>query len=851
MKDKSLRVLIIEDSENDALFIIHELKKGGYNPVYERVETAAAMKKALKEKQWDIILCDYTLPKFNGPSAIAVLKEADIDIPIIIVSGTIGEETAIEFMRLGAHDYIMKGKLSRLCPAIARELEDAEIRNKEKQAEEKLRHEEQRFRAFIEHFSDIIVIMNREGIITYVNPAVERVLGFKPEERIGAKGFELIHPDDLKFLTDSFNTLAIDTNSPVIKAEMRLHHKDGSWRTLEAVGSNMVNNNVVEAVIVNYRDITERKQVEEKLRESEADYRQLFDNSPAAIYRIDYKNGRFLKANDVFCEYLGYRQEELISLSPYDVLTEESKKLFLERMEKIAMGVEVPKTVEFEVIDRKGKQRCLQLDIKNIYDTEGHVVAADVVANDIPERKKAEELLKQSEAQYRLLADHMKDLVWLMDLNLKVTYISPSVEKLLGYTLEELIQLPLDKLLTAKSLQTAMEFYSIEMPKALKAPAIYSLRRLLELECRCKDGKILWIGSSFSFIRDENGKPLFILGEGRNITERKQIEDSLLKSEENFRHSLNDSPLGVRISSIEAETIYANKAILDIYGYDSVEELKKTPLTERYTPKSYANFQLRKEKRLRGEFGPSEYEISIVRKNGEIRHLHVFRKEIFWNGRKQSQVVYQDITERRQAEEKLMETLESLRKSIKTTIQVLGTASEAKDPYTAGHQKRVADLARAIATEMKLPHDTIEGIRMAGSIHDIGKLSVPAEILSKPTKLTNLEFSLIKEHTRVGYEMLKNVESPWPLAQIVYQHHERMDGSGYPRNLKGDEILMGARIIAVADVVEAMASHRPYRSGLGIEAALEEIEKNNGVLYDTAVADACLRLFREKGYQFT
>jgi putative nucleotidyltransferase with HDIG domain len=181
----------------------------------------------------------------------------------------------------------------------------------------------------------------------------------------------------------------------------------------------------------------------------------------------------------------------------------------------------------------------------------------------------------------------------------------------------------------------------------------------------------------------------------------------------------------------------------------------------------------------------------------------------------------------------------------------LGTASEAKDPYTAGHQKRVADLARAIATEMKLPHDTIEGIRMAGSIHDIGKLSVPAEILSKPTKLTNLEFSLIKEHTRVGYEMLKNVESPWPLAQIVYQHHERMDGSGYPRNLKGDEILMGARIIAVADVVEAMASHRPYRSGLGIEAALEEIEKNKGVLYDTAVADACLRLFREKGYQFT
>jgi HD-GYP domain-containing protein (c-di-GMP phosphodiesterase class II) len=140
---------------------------------------------------------------------------------------------------------------------------------------------------------------------------------------------------------------------------------------------------------------------------------------------------------------------------------------------------------------------------------------------------------------------------------------------------------------------------------------------------------------------------------------------------------------------------------------------------------------------------------------------------------------------------------------------------------------------------------------MAGSIHDIGKLSIPAEILSKPTKLSEIEFSLIKEHSRSGYEILKDMESPWPLAQIVYQHHERMNGSGYPRNLKGDDILMEARIMAVTDVVESMASHRPYRPALGIEAALEEIEKNKGILYDNAVADTCLKLFREKGHQFT
>jgi putative nucleotidyltransferase with HDIG domain len=216
---------------------------------------------------------------------------------------------------------------------------------------------------------------------------------------------------------------------------------------------------------------------------------------------------------------------------------------------------------------------------------------------------------------------------------------------------------------------------------------------------------------------------------------------------------------------------------------------------------------------------------------------------------KANELLQADIVERRKAEVELQQTLDSLRKSVGATIQVMVSAVEMRDPYTAGHQIRTADLARAIATEMGLPKDKIDGIRMAGSIHDIGKLSIPAEILSKPTKLTDIEFNLIKDHSQSGYEMLKNVESPWPLAQIVYQHHERMNGSGYPRNLKGDEILIEARIMAVADVVEAMASHRPYRPGLGIQAALEEIEKNKGIFYDDAVADACLRLFREKGYQ--
>ena len=248
---------------------------------------------------------------------------------------------------------------------------------------------------------------------------------------------------------------------------------------------------------------------------------------------------------------------------------------------------------------------------------------------------------------------------------------------------------------------------------------------------------------------------------------------------------------------------------------------------------------------------PYELELRAIRKDGETR-ICVARgvAELGLGGRAVRLFgSLQDITERKKSEESLKVTLESLRKAVNATIQVMVSAVERRDPYTSGHQSRSADLARAIASEMGLPKDKIEGIRVAGSIHDIGKLSIPAEILSKPTKLSAIELSLIQEHARQGYEVLKDVESPWPLAEIIHQHHERMDGSGYPRNLKGEEILIEARILTVADVVEAMASHRPYRPGLGIDAALNEIEKNRGILYDNAVADACLKLFREKGFQ--
>jgi putative nucleotidyltransferase with HDIG domain len=190
----------------------------------------------------------------------------------------------------------------------------------------------------------------------------------------------------------------------------------------------------------------------------------------------------------------------------------------------------------------------------------------------------------------------------------------------------------------------------------------------------------------------------------------------------------------------------------------------------------------------------------------------------------------------------------ALRKSLEDTILAIAATTEMRDPYTAGHERRVAELAACIAQEMGLAEPAIEGIRFGAMIHDLGKIKIPAEILVKPTRLTPIEYELIKQHAQAGYDILKGIDFPWPVAQMVLQHHERFDGSGYPQGLKGDAVIREARILAVADVVEAMSSHRPYRPGLGVDKALAEIGRGRGTLYDPQAVDACLRMFREKGY---
>jgi PAS domain S-box-containing protein len=586
-----------------------------------------------------------------------------------------------------------------------------------------------------------------------------------------------------------------------------------------------------------------RKQHEESLNENEEKYQNILENMQEGYFEVDFA-GNFTLFNDSLRRFLGYSKEELMGMNNRQYTDKEHSKKLFQTFNKVYNTGEPTEGFDWQVIKKDGTKKYVEASVSFQKDSSGKPKGFRGIVRDVTERKRMGEELRESEKQYRTFFNTSRDCVFITSIDGSWIDMNDAAVELFGYSSrDELIQVSIPDLYVKKEERTT--FINTLMGKGYSKDYPSDMRR--------KDGGVINTLLTSNLRYDANGKATELMGTIKDITERKKAEEALKNSEAKYRNIFENAIEGIYQSTIEGRIITVNAAFARMARYDSPEELTESIKdigTQLYVhPEDRKRFmEIRKAKGF-----VEGFEVEFYKKDGStfwvVNNARAVKDE-------QGKILYiegliEDITIRKHAGEQLQQTLESLKKAIGTTIQVLVSALESRDPYTSGHQSRSADLACVIATEMGLAPDKIEGIRMAGIIHDIGKLSIPVEILSKPTKLIDIEFSLIKEHSRSGYEMLKNVESPWPLAEIVYQHHERMNGSGYPRNLKGDEILMESRILAVADVVEAMASHRPYRPTLGIEAALEEIEKNKGILYDDAVADACLRLFREKGYQLT
>ncbi len=362
------------------------------------------------------------------------------------------------------------------------------------------------------------------------------------------------------------------------------------------------------------------------------------------------------------------------------------------------------------------------------------------------------------------------------------------------------------------------------------------------------DGSIRTVNGRGEPAYDSSKRLIGLRGTAQDITEYRRTYEAL-EDAKGMYHALVEQQHLVGIFMVDGgKVLYQNPRADEIFGYKP-GELVGHSLQALTAEEDWPAAERELGHLLSGETSVIKLDFRGRRKDGREVIVNAQGSLARRGGQPILIGVLQDVTEQRRAEQQINRHVAELEAAFMQTVEVATTLSELRDPYTGGHERRVADIAVAIGAELGFDARRQQGLRVAGYLHDVGKIIIPAEILSKPGKLSPHEFALVKGHPQASYEIIKNVQFPWPVAQVVLQHHERMDGSGYPQGLKGEAILLEARVMAVADVIEAMASHRPYRPGLGLDKALAEIERGRGAVYDPDVVDACLKLYRENGYQ--
>ena len=697
-----------------------------------------------------------------------------------------------------------------------------------------LTESEERFRRLFETASDGIVLLEKsEGKITHANPATEEMLGYTKEESIGNKLQDIgvsLDMDDFQTTMQILNKNGIINYTDVPATTKSGQHIDTDIYLVDKAT----------LVQCNIRDITDRKRAEDILQVSEEHYRTLFNEILDGICLADAETGIIIDCNRALEVLVCRERAELIG-QPQTILhpPQDDKKAFSPTF-KEHLTDKQGHILEAQVVTKKGDIR--EVEIKaNFVVLNGRKLLQGLF-HDITERKQIKELLQEERETFFTTLENDPSGVALFGRDGAYKYLNPQFTNITGYTIEDV--------------PTGKDWFQKAYPDPeYRKKVIETWKKNIlsegksvdeEFKVTCKDGQIKDIEFRTTFLKDST---IIVLND---ITERRQSEQNLKESEERYRNIFENAVEGIFQTAPGGRYISVNPALARMIGYDTPEELMEgiTDLSKQ----GYVNPEdrTRYKEIIESEGVIQGFETQHYRKDGSIIWVSINGRAVRDTTGKvlHYEGTTENITDRKMAEEKLKQNVEKLRKSLGGTIQAMSMMVETRDPYTAGHQKKVSILARVIAQEMDLSKDMIDKIRMAGVIHDIGKLSVPAEILSKPTKLTDIEFSLIKVHPQSGYDILKGVDLPYPIAEIVYQHHERLDGSGYPQGLKDGQILLEACILAVADVVEAMASHRPYRPAKGIDMALEEIEKNKGIFYDIKAVDACVRLFREKGFTF-
>lgn len=462
--------------------------------------------------------------------------------------------------------------------------------------------------------------------------------------------------------------------------------------------------------------------------------------------------------------------------------------------------------------------------------------------HDISAVKGLQESLRLSQERFRTMFEQAPLGIALIDsVDGHIHEVNSQFAAITGRPREQLAKIDWQALTHPDDIPTVLE--NMALMDAGKVPGFTLKKRFTR-----PDDSVIWIKITAAPIRITDGsigsRHLWMI---EDITESERMVRVLAEQEARFRALAEQSIVGI-FTIAAGNVVYMNPRAAEIFGY-SVQEVVGKPARDFVAADDQEREEGNFRRWLTENAGPVQINFRGQRKDGSTVIVGVHGRTAQLDGRTVVIGVLQDITEKQRTEAAIRDYIARIEHMITGTVDAISTIVELRDPYTAGHERRVGTLSAAIAAEMGLDENVQRGLRIVAAVHDVGKIAVPAEILSKPGRLTPIEYEMVKTHAQQGYEVLRGIESPWPIAEVAHQHHERMDGSGYPRGLKGEEILLEARILAVADVVESMGSHRPYRPTLGIDKALEEIEKNAGKLYDPHVAAACLRLFREKNYR--
>ncbi|RKY95842.1 MAG: hypothetical protein DRQ06_02825 [Candidatus Hydrothermota bacterium] len=810
------------------------------------------------------------LDTLEGRKITEVLHFGDDDLHLIL-----DELKKCNKRRCVVDGVALRGNPAELAVVILGELSDAENlycgvlrKGTIQEVEEKEGEAPDLFRMLSEH-ALVGVYLIQDGLFRYVNPTLAAIFGYRREEIIDRLGpLDLTHPEDRELVAENTKK-RLEGQADQVRYSFRGLRKDGKVILVEVLGTRVLYKGKP-AVLGTLLDITEHRRMFEKIKSSEKRFRMVVENANDLILILDDK-GRVLFANRKALEITGYKLSEWKGKPFSSLLLPEE----LDKARQIFRAV-----LRGEKIRRETR----------IFKRDGGILVVSFMAVPLKEGSKVKGAICFG-----------KDLTKESDLEKKLSALYEVITRMpVLKDIDELVEIALDAIVSIIQLENTSVFFVDDKRKELYVKSIRGIHANIRLPLDGK-GITVWVANHGKplIVKDTRKDPRYVEGIKGMLSEiavpikiREKVvgvinaesprpnaftEDDLKLLEilaagigtamENLQLiqsiSLSERRYRLLTQSASDAIIWVdsrgrvkmwNRAAERLFGYAESEVLGKE-LYELIIPEKDRERFLKAFRRAMfgGRNKPhtsKTMEVIGLRKDGSTIPLEVSVTTVQIEEEREVLAIIRDVSERKEAERKLRESFRKLRKTLDEVVRTVVRIVETRDPYTAGHQMKVAELAAAIAREMGLDKRRVRTIYVAGMLHDIGKIHIPAEILSKPSALTEAEMNIIKTHPVVGYDILKNIDFDGPVAEIVLQHHERLDGSGYPRGLKGDEILLEARILGVADVVEAMASHRPYRPAMGIDKALEEIKKYSGILYDPEVVKACLRVF-EKGFTWT